>query len=94
MNHLTPTEAADSMMGLSEEQSRLSETATELEIAEALYLDQSLEKTAVMALRKWRASELGQKQIRVKGRLKSLKNELSVIKNYLRHKENEGRNIY
>lgn len=93
---LTPQVAADSMMSLSEEQSRLSDEATELEIKEQLYLhDQrhnyKSDKATVSA---WKVTESGQRQIRVENRLKSLKSELSVIKNFLRHEENKARNLY
>lgn len=93
---MTPQEAADRMMGLSEEQSRLSDEATELEIAQNLYLHANREhhKSDKATLSAWAVTEQGQRQIRVEGRLKVLKSELSVIKNFLRHSENVARNIY
>lgn len=94
--NLSPQQAADSMMALSEEQSRLSDEATELEIAEALYLNEFRDshKSDKATLSAWRVTEKGQRQIRVENRLKSLKSELSVIKNFLRHEENKARNLY
>ena len=94
--NLTPQQAADSMMALSEEQSRLSDQATILEIEEAKFLHSMVGeyKTAVATKMAWRASEKGIQQIEVENRLKMIKSELSVIKNYLRHCENSARNIY
>ena len=93
---LTPNEASDRMMILSEEQSRLAEEATELEIAEQLYLHENREKfqSDKATLNDWLVTENGQKQIRVEGRMKQIRSELSVIKNFLRHAENCARGIY
>lgn len=93
--NLTPQEASDRMLTLSEEQSRLSDEATELEIAEQLYLHAHREnhKSDKATLSAWKVTEQGQRQIRVIGRLKVLKSELSVLKNFLRHEENKARNI-
>lgn len=93
---LNPHQQAEKMMSLSEEQSRLGEEATTLEIAEALYLNEfranhASDKAVQSA---WKVTEKGQRQIRVVNRLKDIKSELSVIKNYLRHAENSARNIY
>lgn len=84
------------MMALSEEQSRLSDEATELEIAEQLYLHANREhhKSDKATLSAWKVQEQGMRQIRVEGRLTVLKSELSVIKNFLRHEENKARNLY
>lgn len=94
--NLTPQEAAEKMMSLSEEQSKLSDEATDLEIAEALYLNEFREtyKSDKAVQNAWKITEKGQRQVRVVGRLKTLKSELSVIKNFLRHEENKARNIY
>lgn len=93
---LTPQEAAEKMMTLSEEQSRLSDEATEFEIAEALYLNEFRDshKSDKAVQSAWKVTEKGQRQIRVVGKLKVLKSELSVIKNFLRHEENKARNLY
>lgn len=93
---LTPQQAAEKMMSLSEEQSRLSDEATDLEIEENHYLmthraDHASDRAVQSA---WKTTDKGIRQIRVEGRLKSLKSELSVIKNFLRHSENVARNIY
>lgn len=93
---MTPEQAANKMMDLSEEQSRLSDRATELEVAEQLFLHQNREnfKSDKATVSAWKVTEQGIEQIRAIGRLRVLKSELSVIKNFLRHEENKARNIY
>ncbi len=93
---MTPQQAADSMMALSEEQSRLSDEATRLEIQENLYLFQNREKygSDKATLTAWKVTTEGIDQVKVVNRLKSLKSELSVIKNFLRHSENVAKGIY
>lgn len=93
---MTPQEAAEKMLALSEEQSRLSDRAVQLEIDEQLYLhtNRDKHKSDKSNLSSWKVTDRGIEQIRVVGRLKVLKSELSVIKNFLRHEENKARNIY
>lgn len=93
---ITPQEAAERMMTLSEEQSCLIEEGTDLEIAEALYLNEfrAAHASDKAVQNAWKVTERGQRQAKVEGRLKALKSELSVLKNFLRHAENKARNLY
>lgn len=93
---MNPHEAAERMITLSEEQSRLSEEATELEIKGELFVHayRDTYKTTTATKTAWKVSEEGQRQTRVENRIRDIRSELSVIKNFLRHKENEGKNIY
>lgn len=93
---LTPQQAADSMLALSEKQSRYSDAYASLEEKKLRHFaqfrsDYKSDKACEMA---WSATEDGIKHMRLNLELKKLAKELSVIKTFLRHEENKARNIY
>lgn len=96
MTNTNPHECAEKMMSLSEEQSRLIDEITELEENEAKFLYEHKEKygSDKATLMAWRVTQDGLRQNRVDNRLKAIKGELSVLKNYLRHCENSARSLY
>lgn len=55
----------------------------EIEKEEAIYLDQSLETTAVMASRKWAVTEHGQEQIELKRQIKATEKIIASVKSRL-----------
>lgn len=93
---MSPQEAAEKMMLLSEKQSRLSDEATRLEIGENQFLFENREKYGSDKATNiaWKVTKDGTRQVEVVNKLRSLKSELSVIKNFLRHEENKARNLY
>lgn len=93
---MTPHQAVEEMMKLSEEQSRLSERFTVLEVEEIKHFNEfrsefGSDKQASMAFKR---SPLGIEHLQTKARLKIIGKELSVLKTLMRHFENQGRNIY
>lgn len=93
---MSPHEAADKLMTLSEEQSRLIEEATVLEEKETLFFvserkNFDSDKACSMS---FKGSVDGLQLNRVSNRIKAIRSELSTLKSFLRHKENEARNLY
>jgi len=93
---MTPQEAAEKMMELSEAQSRLSDEYTDLEEKKLRHFsqfraDHKSDKACDMA---WSATDDGIRHMRLHFELKKLAKELSVIKTFLRHEENKARNLY
>lgn len=93
---LSPQIAADSMMSLSEKQSRLSDVFADLEENRLRHFTEfrstyKSDKACDMA---WSATEDGIKHMRIALELKKLAKELSVIKTFLRHEENKAKGIY
>ncbi len=94
--NITPSQAVEEIMKLSEEQSRLSEEFTELEVAKIEHfntfrVDFKSDKAVEMAFSR---SPKGIEHLKMQMRLKILAKELSVLKTLMRHFENQGRNIY
>lgn len=93
---LTPDQAVAEIMKLSEEQSRLSEEFTALEVAKIEHFNEfrqdfKSDKAVEMAFAR---SSKGIEHLKTQMRLKILAKELSVLKTLMRHFENKGRNIY
>ena len=93
---LLPQQAVAEIMKLSEEQSRLSEDYTALEVAKIEHFnnfrqDFNSDKAVEMAFAR---SSVGIEHMKMQMRLKILGKELSVLKTLMRHFENKGRNIY
>lgn len=93
---LTPQQAAEKMMGLSEEQSRLSDEYADLEEKKLRHFSQfrAEYKSDKACDSTWMATEDGIRHMRLNLELKKLAKELSVIKTFLRHSENVARSIY
>lgn len=93
---LKPQEAAEKMLTLSEEQSRLTDKLIELEEMEARWFSENRDKYKSDTATKnaWKTTIAGRDQNRLNLKMKAIKSELSTIKNYLRHCENVGRGIY
>ena len=96
MRELTPQEAADRMIFLSEEQTRLSEEFADLEEKKLKHFAANREsfKSDKACDRAWEATEDGIRSMRIHLKLKDLAKELSVLKVFLRHEENKARNLY
>lgn len=94
--NLTPQQAAEKMMGLSEEQSRYSDQYADLEEKKLRHfsLYRAEYKSDKACENAWQATEDGIKHMRLNLELKKLAKELSVIKTFLRHEENKARNLY
>lgn len=94
--NLTPQQAADSMMGLSEKQSRYSDAYASLEEKKLRHFAEhrSEYKSDKACENAWQATEDGIKHMRLNLELKKLAKELSVLKTFLRHEENKARNLY
>ena len=92
----TPQQAADSMMTLSEKQSRLSDEFADLEEKKLRHFSQSRNefKSDKQCENAWQGTEEGIRHMRLHLELKKLAKELSVIKTFLRHEENKARNLY
>lgn len=93
---MLPQEAADKMLLLSEEQSRLSDEYAELEEHRLRHFKENREnfKSDKACETAWQATEEGIKHMRLNLSLKKIAKELSVLKTFLRHEENKARNIY
>lgn len=94
--YITPQEASDRMLYLSEESSRLSEEYADLEEKKLVHftLNRSKHKSDKACDRAWEGTPDGIRAMRLKIHMKSIEKELSVIKTFLRHEENKARNIY
>jgi hypothetical protein len=92
----TPQEASNKMMGLSEEQSRLSDEYADLEEKKVRHFIEHRPdyKSDKACENQWLATEDGIRHMRIGLTLKKLAKELSVIKTFLRHSENIARNLY
>ncbi len=94
----TPQQAAERMMSLSEEQSRLSDEYADLEEKRLRHFKEhrsdAIYKSDKACERAWEGTEDGIRNMRIEIRLKNLGKELSVIKTFLRHEENKARNLY
>lgn len=93
---MTPQEAADKMLALSEKQSRYSDAYATLEERKLRHFSQNREnyKSDKACETAWQATEDGIKHMRLHLELKKLAKELSVLKTFLRHEENKARNLY
>jgi len=93
---MTPQEAAEKMMGLSEEQSRASDEYADLEEKKLRHFSEKRTeyKSDKACDTAWQATEDGIKHMRLGIKLKELTRKLSAIKAFLRHSENIARNIY
>lgn len=94
--NLTPQAAADSMMILSEKQSRFSDEYADLEEKRLRHFSQfrAEYKSDKACETVWSATEDGIRHMRLHLELKKVGKELSVIKTFLRHSENIARNLY
>lgn len=93
---LTPQQASDKMLELSERQSRYSDEYANLEEQRLRHfiLNRPRHKSDKACENEWAGSEDGIKHMRLHLELKKLAKELSVIKTFLRHSENIARNLY
>lgn len=93
----TPQEAIEMELKASEEYSRLSDRFSELEVLKAQYFETNFEgfggKVNVVD-RKWAVTSEGQEMTKTYRKLKALEKEISSMKTYLKHKENEAKNVY
>lgn len=96
MNPLSPQVAADSMLELSERQSRYSDEYADLEESRLRHFSQFRAgyKSDKACENAWQGTEEGIKHMRLNLELKKLAKELSVIKTFLRHCENIAKNLY
>lgn len=94
--NLLPQQAAEKLLDLSEEQSRVSDEYADLEeqMLRFFVLKRHDFKSAKDCERAWQGSESGIKHMRLGLELKKIAKELSVLKTFLRHEENKARNLY
>ena len=93
---MTPNQAIDEIMKLSEEQSRITERFTELEVEEIKCFndfrgDFTSDKQCTMAFKR---SPMGIEHLKTKARLNLISKQLTTLKTFLRHEENKARNLY
>lgn len=96
MNNLTPQQAAEELLTLSEKQSRLSDEYADLEEKKLRHFasNRGKYKSDKACENDFLASEDGIKHMRLGLELKKLSREMSVLKVFLRHEEVKARNLY
>lgn len=93
---MTPNEAINKQLALSEEYSRLTEEGTVLEKDSIIFfrLNRKNFKSDTACEREWQATDNGLKSIEVSRRIKAIEKELSVLSNLLRYAENTAKGVY
>lgn len=93
---MLPEEAAQKLITLSEEQSRLSDEFADLEEKKLTHFSETRKnfKSDTACDREWEATTDGIRAMRLRLKMKDVGKELSVLKTFLRHEENKARNLY
>ncbi len=93
---MTPNEAIENELKWSEEYSRLSEQYGDLEVLKNMMFSENLEtlKTARACEIKWNSTPSGIAMTKIYRTMKGLEKQISSMKTFLKHAENEAKNIY